>query len=222
MNERTIGLIGQANLNKIQQKNILIVGVGGVGGTALEALIRSGIKKITIIDNDTFEKSNLNRQILATTKTLSSEKTKIAQDRIKKITPEVEVISHQIFLTKENMNVLDNYDYIIDACDTIDTKISLIEYANKKGIKIISCMGTGKRLDPSKVRISTLKKTYNDPLAKIMRKRIKDLGIDTNIPVVFSEELPMNNEKTISSMVFVPWTAGLYLANFVINDIIKE
>lgn len=222
MNERTIGLIGQANLNKIQQKNILIVGVGGVGGTALEALIRSGIKKITIIDNDSFEKSNLNRQILATTKTLNSEKTKTAQDRIKKINPEVEVISHQIFLTKENMNILDNYDYIIDACDTIDTKISLIEYAKKKGIKIISCMGTGKRLDPSKVRISTLKKTYNDPLAKIMRKRIKDLGIDTNIPVVFSEELPMNNEKTISSMVFVPWTAGLYLANFVINDIIKE
>ena len=150
MNERTIGLIGQANLNKIQQKSILIVGVGGVGGTALEALIRSGIKKITIIDNDSFEKSNLNRQILATTKTLSSEKTKIAQDRIKKINPEVEVISHQIFLTKENMNILDNYDYIIDACDTINTKISLIEYAKKKGIKIISCMGTGKRLDPSK------------------------------------------------------------------------
>lgn len=222
MNERTIGLIGQANLNKIQQKSILIVGVGGVGGTALEALIRSGIKKITIIDNDTFEKSNLNRQILATTKTLNSEKTKIAQDRIKKINPEVEVISHQIFLTKENMNVLDNYDYIIDACDTIDTKISLIEYAKKKGIKIISCMGTGKRLDPSKVKISTLKKTYNDPLAKIMRKKIKDLGIDTNIPVIFSEELPINNEKTISSMVFVPWTAGLYLANFIINDIIKE
>lgn len=222
MNERTIGLIGQANLNKIQQKSILIVGVGGVGGTALEALIRSGIKKITIIDNDSFEKSNLNRQILATTKTLSSEKTKIAQDRIKKINPEVEVISHQIFLTKENMNILDNYDYIIDACDTIDTKISLIEYAKKKGIKIISCMGTGKRLDPSKVKISTLKKTYNDPLAKIMRKKIKDLGIDTNIPVIFSEELPINNEKTISSMVFVPWTAGLYLANFIINDIIKE
>ncbi len=222
MNERTIGLIGQANLNKIQQKSILIVGVGGVGGTALEALIRSGIKKITIIDNDSFEKSNLNRQILATTKTLSSEKTKIAQDRIKKINPEVEVISHQIFLTKENMNILDNYDYIIDACDTINTKISLIEYAKKKGIKIISCMGTGKRLDPSKVKISTLKKTYNDPLAKIMRKKIKDLGIDTNIPVIFSEELPINNEKTISSMVFVPWTAGLYLANFIINDIIKE
>lgn len=222
MNEKTIELIGEKNVQKIKEKSVLLVGLGGVGGAALEALVRSGISKITLIDNDVFDTSNLNRQILATISTLNKEKTEIAKKRVLDINKELEIITHQVFLTKDNINILGQYDYIIDACDTVDTKISLIRFAEEKNIKIISCMGTGKRIDSTKIKVSTLNKTYNDPLAKIIRKKVKDAGLKANIAVVFSEELPINNKQEISSMIFVPMIAGLYLANYVIEDIIKE
>jgi len=222
MNERTISLIGTENIKKIEQKHILIVGIGGVGGTALEALIRSGIRNITIIDSDNFDESNINRQILATTLNLGEKKTKIAKKRMLEINPNINIQELDIFLNKENMNRLEKYDYIIDACDTITTKIELIKYALKNNLKIISCLGTGKKLDPTKLEITTLNKTYNDPLAKVMRKLLKEENITLNIPVVFSSEQPINNDHKVSSMIFVPSTAGLLLANYVIKDIIQN
>lgn len=221
MNERTIQLIGKENLEKIKKANILVVGLGGVGGTAVEALIRSGIEHITIIDKDTFDESNLNRQILSTKDAIGKEKTKICQERIHSINPIVNIIHKAIFLDASTINELEQYDYIIDACDTIDTKVLLAKYAKENNSKIISCMGTGKRLDPAKVKITTLNKTYNDPLAKIMRHKMKENNLNLNIPVVFSDELPRNTNNVIGSMIFVPSAAGLLLANYVINDIIK-
>ncbi len=222
MNERTISLIGTENIKKIEQKHILIVGIGGVGGTALEALIRSGIRNITIIDSDNFDESNINRHILATTLNLGEKKTKIAKKRMLEINPNINIQELDIFLNKENMNRLEKYDYIIDACDTITTKIELIKYALKNNLKIISCLGTGKKLDPTKLEITTLNKTYNDPLAKVMRKLLKEENITLSIPVVFSSEQPINNDHKVSSMIFVPSTAGLLLANYVIKDIIQN
>lgn len=221
MNERTIQLIGKENMEKIKKANILVVGLGGVGGTAVEALIRSGIEHITIIDKDVFDESNLNRQILATKDTIGTEKTAVCKKRIQAINPQVNVIPKTIFLNASTINELEQYDYIIDACDTIDTKVLLAKYAIENNSKIISCMGTGKRLDPSKLKISTLNKTYNDPLAKVMRHKMKENNLNLNIPVVFSDELPINTENVIGSMIFVPSTAGLLLADYVINDIIK-
>ena len=126
-----------------------------------------------------------------------------------------------MFLDDENISELDNYDYIIDACDSINTKASLIRYALSNNIKIITCCGTGKRLNPMDVTITTLDKTYNDPLAKKLRGLLKDINLK-KVNVVFSKELPLNSNKEISSMIFVPATAGIMLASYIINDIIKE
>ncbi len=224
MDERIIPLIGHDNLKKIKTKTILIVGLGGVGGIVAEALVRSGIEKLILIDSDTFEESNLNRQIMATSQNLKQNKTDVTQKRLLDINTKIKVETLNIFLNKDNISNLQDLkiDYIIDACDTIATKVLLIQYALANKIKIISSMGTGKRLNPQELKISTLDKTYNDPLAKIMRKLIKEQGIKAKIPVVFSSELPINNEKVIASMMFVPATAGLMLAYYVINDIIKS
>lgn len=223
MNDRTIKLIGEDNLKKIQSAHILVVGLGGVGGTAVEALIRSGVEHITIIDADKFDASNLNRQILATKNTINMNKTEVCEKRILEINSNVKVKSIPIFLDEGTINELEtSYDFIIDACDSINTKVLLVKFAKENNCKIISSMGTGKRLNPEKLKISTLNKTYNDPLAKIMRHKIKEAGLSMNIPVVFSEELPMNNDKIISSMIFVPSTAGILLANYVIESLINK
>lgn len=221
MNERTITLIGLENFQKLEEKHILIIGLGGVGGTTLEALVRCGIKHITIIDSDKFEISNLNRQILSTTKTIGKNKVDVAKKRALSINSDININEINTFLTKENIDILEKYDYIIDACDTIPTKVELIKYALKNNIKIISCMGTGKKMDIEKLEITTLAKTINDPLAKKLRNMLKKENITTNIPVVSSIELPQKEGNIISSMIFVPSTAGLLLASFVINDIIK-
>ena len=221
MDDRIVSLIGVDNLNKIKSKSILIVGIGGVGETALEALVRSGFSNITIIDHDVFAESNLNRQIMATLDDLGKYKVDIAKKRCKAINKDILINCSKEYISSENVAYIGYYDYIIDACDTIDTKIALIRYALSNNIKIISCMGTGKRLNPAKVEITTLDKTYNDPLAKIIRSKLKDIN-KRKVNVVFSSELPLNNKKEVSSMMIVPSTAGLYLAYYIINDIIKE
>ena len=221
MYDRIIKLIGNDNLDKIVSKKILIVGIGGVGGTALEVLVRSGFKDITIIDYDKFELSNLNRQILSLENNIGEYKVDIAKKRYKSLNKDVLINISKEYLNKEKVSNLGYYDYIIDACDSVEAKEALIRYALSNSIKIISCMGTGKRLDPTKVVISTLDKTYNDPLAKVMRNRLKDINLK-KVFVVFSKELPRNKDKEISSMMLVPSTAGIYLAYYIINDIINE
>lgn len=223
--DRLILQIGNTKFEKIKNANILIVGIGGVGGYTLETLIRSGIHNITIVDNDVIDETNINRQIIATVSNIGEYKVDVFYKRIKEINENVNVTKVKEFITKENIETLFNnkYDYIIDTCDTIETKLELIRMSIKKNIKIISCMGTGNKLDSSKLKITDIRKTSYDPIAKIIRKMIKDERINKKIPVVYSEEQPIKvSSKTISSNSFVPATAGLLITNYIINEIIED
>ncbi len=215
-------LIGKENIEKISKINVLIVGIGGVGGTALEALVRSGVKNITIIDKDVFSESNLNRQILSTRDSIGLYKVDVVINRCKSINPDVNITGLKINLDEKNVNELEYFDYIIDACDDINAKLALMQYANKNNINLISSMGTGKRLNPSNVIITRLDKTSNDPLAKKMRYEARKRGLKLNIPVVCSKEEPINNERIIASSIFVPSTAGLMLAYYIIEKVIND
>lgn len=215
-------LIGKENIEKISKINVLIVGIGGVGGTALEALVRSGVKNITIIDKDVFSESNLNRQILSTRDSIGLYKVDVGINRCKSINPDVNITGLKINLDEKNVNELEYFDYIIDACDDINAKLALMQYANKNNINLISSMGTGKRLNPSNVIITRLDKTSNDPLAKKMRYEARKRGLKLNIPVVCSKKEPINNDRIISSSIFVPSTAGLMLAYYIIEKVIND
>lgn len=223
MFERVISLIGKDNYQKIKNTTVLVVGLGGVGGYAVESLIRSGLEKIIIIDHDNIDLTNLNRQIISTSKNIGLSKVSICKQRINEINPHCQVITHQIFLDKSNLYLLDHYhfDYIIDACDSVATKKLLIDYSIKNDLKIISCMGTANKIDPTKLEITDVRKTSYDPLAKIIRKYVNDLHINKKIMVVSSTEKPIKN-KSLSSLVFVPATAGLLCANYIIKDIISN
>lgn len=215
-------LIGKENIEKISKINVLIVGIGGVGGTALEALVRSGVKNITIIDKDVFSESNLNRQILSTRDSIGLYKVDVGINRYKSINPDVNITGLKINLDEKNVNELEYFDFIIDACDDINAKLALMQYANKNNINLISSMGTGKRLNPSNVIITRLDKTNNDPLAKKMRYEARKRGLKLNIPVVCSKEEPINNDRIIASSIFVPSTAGLMLAYYIIEKVIND
>lgn len=215
-------LIGKENIEKISKINVLIVGIGGVGGTALEALVRSGVKNITIIDKDVISESNLNRQILSTRDSIGLYKVDVGINRCKSINPDVNITGLKINLDEKNVNELEYFDFIIDACDDINAKLALMQYANKNNINLISSMGTGKRLNPSNVIITRLDKTSNDPLAKKMRYEARKRGLKLNIPVVCSKEEPINNDRVIASSIFVPSTAGLMLAYYIIEKVIND
>lgn len=221
MFERTINLIGIENYNKLKKLKILLVGIGGVGSFVFESLIRIGIENITIIDYDTVSLSNINRQLVATKKTLGKRKIDVAKDHVKEINENINLKLLDVKLTKDNINILeDNYDYIIDACDSLEAKISLIKFAKEKNIKIISSMGMGNRVDPTKIKISKLNKTINDPLAKKIRSILRKDNIKLDIPVVFSEELPLKKDA-INSIVTVPSVAGIYITSYIVNNTIK-
>ena len=215
-------LIGKENIEKISKINVLIVGIGGVGGTALEALVRSGVKNITIIDKDVFSESNLNRQILSTRDSIGLYKVDVGINRCKSINPDVNITGLKINLDEKNVNELEYFDFIIDACDDINAKLSLMQYASRNNVKLISSMGTGKRLNPSNVIITRLDKTSNDPLAKKMRYEARKRGLKLNIPVVCSKEEPINKDRVIASSIFVPSTAGLMLAYYIIEKVIND
>ena len=223
MFERLIPLIGENNLKKIENTKILLVGIGGVGGFTLEALVRSGFKNITIIDGDTIEESNLNRQIITNQDNISKDKVDEALNKYLLINPNLNLKAKNIYLTKENFHawINEDYDYIIDACDDIDIKVELIRYAEEKQTKIISALGTGKKLDPKYLEITKLNKTENDALAKKLRQRLRKENLSLNIPVVFSKETSIDTKNIIGSCIFVPSVAGIYLANYVFMDIIK-
>lgn len=223
MFERLLTLINEEQFNKIKNTKILLVGLGGVGGYTLEALIRSGFQNITIVDGDIINESNLNRQIISNNTNIGNSKALEAKQRALSINSEARITIIDKFLTCDNFNeyINSNYDYIIDACDDIKIKISLIKYAGKKAIKIITCLGTGRKLDATKLEITTLDKTYNDPLAKKLRSLLRKDNIDLKIPVVFSQEKTIKTEGVVGSSIFTPGVAGLYLANYVFLDIIK-
>lgn len=221
MYDRVINLIGPDNFDILSKKKILLVGVGGVGGFVFEALIRSGIKNITVYDGDTVEITNLNRQLVANLDTIGKYKSDIAVSKAKKINEDINVSGYNKFLDASNINDLDkDYDYIIDACDSINTKLELIRFAEDKNIKIISSMGVGNRVDASKLIITRLNKTSNDPLAKKLRKLVKDNNLNMNTLVLCSKEVPIKKGK-VDSLITLPGVAGLLIANYVINDLIN-
>lgn len=211
-------------LNKIKNLNILLIGIGGVGGYTLESLIRMGVLNITIVDYDLIDLTNLNRQIITTQNNIGNSKVLEAKKRALSINPNIKINVINDNITKDNYLDLfkEHYDFVIDACDTITTKLLLIEYCVQNKINIISCMGTGNRLDPTKLEITNIWKTNNDPLAKVMRKELRERKINQKIPVVASYEVPRKiNNRTPGSSSLVPSVAGIYLASYVINEIIK-
>ena len=223
MFERLISLIGTDNLEKIESMKILLVGIGGVGGFTLEALVRTGFVNITIVDGDTIDESNLNRQIITNTNNIGHSKVEEVLNRYTSINSNVNIKAIDVMLTKDNFSeyINENYDYIIDACDDLTIKLELIRYAKEHNIKIISALGTGKKLNSTCLEITTLDKTENDPLARKLRSMVRHANLDLNIPVVFSKEISMDTDNVIGSAIFVPAVAGLYLANYVFLDIIK-
>lgn len=221
MFEKTENLLGIDNFKLIKEKNILIIGLGGVGGITLEALVRSGISNITIIDYDVFDETNLNRQILSDTTSIGEKKVDVAHRKMKNINNELNIIKKCEFIDKNSINTLESYDYIIDACDDVEAKLEIYKFAQKNNIKLISSMGMGNRVDINKIYITRLDKTLNDPLAKKLRYLCKKEGINTKFPVVSSTEIPIKNAK-ISSLFCVTNTAGIHIANYIINDIIKN
>ena len=223
MFDRLLKVIDEDDLIKIRNAKVLILGVGGVGGYALETLARMGVENFILVDNDKVEESNLNRQIISLHSNIGKYKVDVAEKRVLDINPNIKVFKIRDFITKDNINNLFNYDieYIVDACDTVTTKVLLIKEAKIRKIPIISCMGSGNRLDPSKVRECDIYKTQNDPLAKIMRKLLKDEHIKKQ-DVIYSEELPVKNgSRTPGSTALVPSTAGIYAAYYIIKKILK-
>lgn len=219
MQERLKLLISD-DLEKLQNKVILIIGLGGVGSYSLETLARCYFKKIIIVDGDTIDISNLNRQLMTDLDNVGLYKTDVFEKRIKTYNPDCEIVKITKFITPLDMELLfkDKVDYVIDACDTIDCKIAIINYCLKNKIKFISSMGMANRIDASKVCISTLDKTSCDPLARKLRLLFKDKG--KKIPVVYSLENYKRLEK-LGSISYVPATAGLLCTSYIINDILK-
>lgn len=228
---RTEMLIGADAVKKLAECRVAVFGLGGVGSYAVEALARSGIGAIDLIDNDVIALSNLNRQIYALHSTLGKFKTDVAEERIKDINPEIKVKKFNVFFTAENKSLFnfENYDYVLDAIDTVSGKIALVECAVAAGVPIISSMGTGNKLDPTALEVSDIYKTSVCPLARVMRRELKQRGIE-RLKVVYSKEIPKNRvgaadtENTTerqppASIAFVPSVAGLILAGEIIKDL---
>lgn len=222
--ERIEKIIDKNKLKKLRNAKVLIVGIGGVGGYAFEALVRSGVKNITIVDADTISKSNINRQIIALQNNIGKTKVDVAKKRAELINPKATIKTVNEFLLEDNIDKLfkTKFDYIIDACDTISTKIALIKKSKEKKIKLISCMGTGNKIDPTKLEIIDIRKTNYDPVAKVVRKLLKELQINDKVMAVCSSEKPIKtNDRTPGSITTVPAVAGMYCASYIINDCIK-
>lgn len=223
---RVVNLVGEEKAQQIQNKTVLIVGLGGVGGYATEAVVRSGVGKIIIVDKDVVDITNLNRQIIATQDTIGKSKCQVIKERMLSINPKLEVISYEMFVSVDNFDMIfeNKIDYVIDAIDTMSTKVALWKYCQGNNIKIISSLGMARRLDPSKVFITKLAKTENDPMARALRGIARKNDVSLNIPVVCSKELPLEDSKAgktnLGSMMFVPAAAGLLCGYYVINDII--
>lgn len=236
---RTAMLVGEEGLKKIKNSRVAVFGIGGVGGNALEAIVRAGVGEVLIFDNDTVSESNINRQIIATYTTVGMYKTDAFEKRISDINPLCRVKKHTVFVTPEIIEELDlsNLDYVIDAIDTVSAKIALAEKCERENIPLISSMGTGNKLDPTRFEITDIYKTSVCPLARVMRSELKRRGVKA-LKVLYSKEEPIkpsfipeesgapceNERKKIppASISFVPSAAGLIIASEVINDIIKK
>ena len=224
-------LIGEEGYEKLKNAKVAVFGIGGVGGFTAEALCRSGIGAIDLFDNDAVEKSNLNRQIIATENTVGKKKVEAMKERLESINPAVKIQAVNLFFMPETSNSVDfsKYDYVVDAVDTVTAKIEIIKRAYENSVPVISCMGTGGKLNIESLKISEIEKTKVCPLARVMRKELKDRNIK-GVKVVYSEEEQIKTENKTEqkkadgktappSMIFVPAAAGLLLAQAVVTDI---
>lgn len=230
---RTELLIGEEGLNILLKARVAIFGIGGVGGYVLEALVRSGVGAVDLIDNDAVALTNLNRQIIATHKTLGRLKVDVAEERALEINPDVKVTKYPIFFTPETADKIDfsNYDYVVDAIDTVVGKLEIIERAKRAGVPVISSMGAGNKIHPELFEITDISKTSVCPLAKVIRQELKKRNIK-GVKVVYSKELPIKPKKSeevvqgkrqiAGSNAFVPSVAGLIIAGEVIKDLISK
>ena len=242
---RTELLIGKDGLDKLRNSKVIVFGVGGVGSYTIEALARAGVGELTIVDDDTVCLTNLNRQIQATYNTISKSKVEVMKERIASINKDCNVITHQVFVTEENISEIISHDvdYVVDAIDTVTAKLGLAEYCYKKGIKIMSSMGTGNKLDPTQFKVADVFKTKVCPLAKVMRHELRKRGVE-KLKVVYSEEIPIkpNYDDVVTcktgcvctggtkkcaikrqipgSISFVPPVAGMIIGGEVIKDIL--
>ena len=229
---RTELLIGQDRLEKLKNSSVILFGVGGVGSFVAEALARGGVGKITLVDRDTVSVSNINRQLIALGSTVGRMKTEVMAERIKDINPEAEVECKNIFVSSENIDEFDfsQYDYVIDAIDTVSAKILLIEESKKCGTEVISSMGTGNKLHPEMLKIEDISKTSVCPLARVMRRELRSRGIN-HLKVLYSEEETVKQENPLfdketkkqipGSISFVPSCAGLLIASEVIRNLVE-
>ena len=218
-------LVGAEGIFKLKSSKIVVVGLGGVGGYVVESLIRSGIENIIIVDYDTIDESNLNRQIIATKNNIGKLKVDEFEKRILSINDKVNITKLPIFIDENNIDelFLDDITYIIDACDSIKTKKFIISKCLENNIKFITCLGTGKRMDPSKLKICDIRETKYDPIARILRKYVKDNRINSKVLCCYSEEEPIKyNSNVIGSNSFVPSSAGLLISSYVVRDICKQ
>lgn len=232
--DRTKRLLGAEAMNKLKNSHVAVFGIGGVGGHAADALVRSGIGEITIVDSDEVAESNINRQLIATTKTVGRKKVEVMKEHLLEINPEVKVNVYDCFFLLETKDQFDfsKYSYVIDAVDTVTAKLALVESCKEVNVPIVSSMGAGNKLDPTAFEVADIYKTSVCPLAKVMRKELKARGIK-KLKVVYSKEIPLepiedeefiSDEKrsrraTPGSIAFVPSVAGLILAGEVIKDL---
>lgn len=229
---RTELLIGEKGMENLKNASIMVLGVGGVGSHCIEALARSGVGRLILVDNDRVSVTNINRQSIAYQSTVGEYKTKLMKERIKDINPEAKVITYEKFILPENLHEIfgEKVDYIVDAIDTVTAKLAVVMYAKEQNIPIISCMGTGNKLHPEMFEITDISKTSVCPLCKVMRKELKNRGI-LHLKVLYSKEKPIDTSDRETgedkgkrrslpgSISFVPPVAGLLIAGEVIREI---
>ncbi len=233
--ERTELLIGKENLDKLKMAHVLIVGLGGVGSSAAEAICRAGVGEITIVDGDHIHPSNKNRQLPALDSTMGKPKAEVVGDRLIDINPELKLHIVQEYIKDDRMiDILNKpYDYVVDAIDTLSPKVYLIYHSVQKGLNIVSSLGSGARMDPTKIQIKDISKSYNCRLGFLLRKRLRKLGVSKGVKVVFSEDKadinavivdePGENKKSsVGTISFMPPVYGYFCASVVIRDLIEK
>lgn len=229
--QRTELMLGDEALAKLKDASVIVFGVGGVGGYCAEALVRCGIGKLTIVDNDDVDVTNINRQIIALTSTVGRPKTEVMAERLRDIAPDAEIVEKRMFFLPETADEFDftSYDYVVDAVDTVKAKVELIRRCKESGTPVISSMGAGNKMNPAGFRVSDISKTEMDPLAKVMRRKLKECGV-RHVKVVWSDEKPFNtviegegaqkSRHAPGSVSFVPPAAGFLMASEVVKDLI--
>lgn len=228
--DRTAALIGEEGIEKLRSARVAVFGIGGVGGYVAEALARSGFGHIDLIDSDVVTETNINRQIIALTSTLGKPKAEVMRERIADINPSAEVVAHNLFYSEETADSFDlgSYDYVADAIDSVKSKLALIKRALASGTPVISAMGAGNKLDPTRFRVTDISKTTNCPLARVIRRELRASGIN-HLTVVASDEAPKQGvtdsetgKSVPASIIYCPAVAGLLMAYGIIEDIISR